>query len=510
MDTIFRLSNLLVLPFWALMILLPGWRGTKRIMRSPLVSVAPAALYVGLVLPRLGEIWPAIARPTLGGMTILLGAPAGATIAWIHFLAFDLLIGRWIYLDADERRISAWLTSALLLLTLMLGPSGFLLYLATRSATKFAKRNRATVLQPGVGQKTNESPVESKKLAADVGTREPAFLHRALKTSSPLTFLGGTMILTLLAATVAMFLDHRVISGAPAWLKPAKFALSVSVYCFTFVWLLGFVENHRRLIRLAANVTVVSFIVEMIVIIIQVARNTTSHFNMTTPLNLFLWMTMGTFIVFVWAMNLLAAILLLRQRIPDPAFAWSLRLGLLISLVGMATAFPMLRPTPEQVAAIAAGQGARIVGAHSVGVTDGGPGIPILGWSTVGGDLRAAHLVGLHGLQLLPFLGWLLRRRIWAARLNENHRLSLVWTAGFAYLGLVLLLMWQALRGQSIIHPDDKTMGAAAAIASLTTISILATVGDALRAGRSLGRHELPPVSEFGVSTLAVTGEDKV
>jgi hypothetical protein len=135
MDTVFRFSNSLVLPFWALMILLPRWRWTERIMRSPLISVAPAALYAALIFPRLGEIWPAVARPTLTGVTALLGSPVGATIAWVHFLAFDLFVGRWIYLDSRERQASPWLMAPLLFLTLMLGPAGFLLYLALRSVS---------------------------------------------------------------------------------------------------------------------------------------------------------------------------------------------------------------------------------------------------------------------------------------------------------------------------------------------------------------------------------------
>jgi len=56
-SSLFRISNLLVLPFWGLIILLPRWRWTERIMRSPLGSVAPAVLYAALVLPRLGEIF---------------------------------------------------------------------------------------------------------------------------------------------------------------------------------------------------------------------------------------------------------------------------------------------------------------------------------------------------------------------------------------------------------------------------------------------------------------------
>ena len=132
MDLLFRASNLLVLPIWALMIVLPRWRWAVRIIRSPLVSAAPAILYAALVLPRLGAIWPAVIRPTLPGVAALLGSPAGATIAWVHFLAFDLFVGRWIYLDSQERRISSWLMAPVLFLTLMLGPAGFLFYLVVR------------------------------------------------------------------------------------------------------------------------------------------------------------------------------------------------------------------------------------------------------------------------------------------------------------------------------------------------------------------------------------------
>jgi hypothetical protein len=303
------------------------------------------------------------------------------------------------------------------------------------------------------------------------------FLRSAFAVNPALTILAITMLITFVATLLGIFVDHRVITGAPAWLKPGKFAISVSIYCFTFVWMLGFVENRPRLVRLVANVTTASLVVEMVVILTQAARGTTSHFNQTTPLNTALWFAMGAFIVLVWMMNLLLAIMLLLQRMPDRAFAWSLRLGLLISAVGMAAAFFMVTPTPEQAARIAGGYGPRIIGAHSVGVTDGGPGLPVLGWSTVGGDLRIAHFVGLHALQVLPLLGWLLtsRKRV-LALLSASDRLALVWSAGVTYLGLVLMLTWQALRGQSVVHPDTKTLAAASSLVAAFAISVLITV----------------------------------
>ncbi|WP_437577788.1 ABA4-like family protein [Sorangium sp. So ce887] len=133
MDGIFGLSNFLVLPFWGLMIFLPRYRWTRRIMESPLVIVAPALLYTALVFPAIREVLPIVNRPSLPAVASLLGSPAGATIGWVHFLAFDLFVGRWVYLDSRDREISPWLMAPVLYLTLMLGPMGFLLYLAVRA-----------------------------------------------------------------------------------------------------------------------------------------------------------------------------------------------------------------------------------------------------------------------------------------------------------------------------------------------------------------------------------------
>jgi len=465
-------------------ILLPRWRWTARIMRSPFVSAAPAALYAALVLPRLGEIWPAVSRPTLSGVATLLGSPAGATIAWAHFLAFDLFVGRWIYLDSQERRVSAWLVAPVLFLSLMLGPAGLLFYLIVRSVAQVSPAHEPLQSANYQGEKMKSSPgtTQGRSRRGEVLRH---FLLRALAARQALTILGGAMLITFLATLAGIFVDHRVITGVPAWLKPAKFAISVSVYCFTFVWLLGFVENHPRLVRVVANVTAFSVIAEMIAIIAQAARGTTSHFNLTTPLNSLLWIMMGAFIVLVWTMNLVVAIMLLLQRMPDRAFAWSLRLGVLISSVGMALAFLMVTPTPAQAAAIASGYGSHIVGAHSVGVADGGPGLPVFGWSIVAGDLRVAHFVGLHALQVLPFFGWLLtRRRSVFALLAVNDRLALVWTGGLAYLGLVLVLAWQALRGQSLVSPDAKTIAAAGALVAGVATSTLITVARVLNRNR--------------------------
>ena len=117
----------------------------------------------------------------------------------------------------------------------------------------------------------------------------------------------------------------------------------------------------------------------------------------------------------------------------------------------------MTQPTSSQLAELQAGRGSPIIGAHSVGVEDSGPGLPFLGWSTQGGDLRVAHFFGLHGLQAVPLIGFA-ANRYYRKRLNEKRRMALIWTIGLGYLGLVLLFVWQALRGQSILAPVSITL----------------------------------------------------
>ena len=132
MATLFSAASLLVLPFWVLMIVAPRWRITERITRSPLIVLGPVIVYTALVLPEMTTILPAVARPDLPAIAGLLGSPRGATIAWAHFLAFDLFVGRWAYLDAGERGVPGLLMGPILLLVLLLGPMGLGLYLAVR------------------------------------------------------------------------------------------------------------------------------------------------------------------------------------------------------------------------------------------------------------------------------------------------------------------------------------------------------------------------------------------
>ena len=132
METLFNLSNLWIMPFWLLMIVLPYWQWTRRIMAGLWPILVLAVVYAYLLLSQVGAETGSLLNPTLAGIAALLGTPGGAAAGWVHFLAFDLFVGRWAYLDSRERQISAWLVSPTLFFILMTGPLGLVLYLFVR------------------------------------------------------------------------------------------------------------------------------------------------------------------------------------------------------------------------------------------------------------------------------------------------------------------------------------------------------------------------------------------
>ena len=135
MDTIFSVSSLTSIPFWLLMILAPRHSWTRKIIRSPFVVLPAAILYIVLVFPNIAATFPTLANPKLETVQALLGSSAGATVSWVHFLAFDLFVGRWSYLDSLERNIHPLVMAPILFLILMFGPLGFAIYLGARSFT---------------------------------------------------------------------------------------------------------------------------------------------------------------------------------------------------------------------------------------------------------------------------------------------------------------------------------------------------------------------------------------
>jgi hypothetical protein len=255
-----------------------------------------------------------------------------------------------------------------------------------------------------------------------------AELHRR----DPVLWVTGLVQLALAGAFVlGLGVDDRILLGVSPWLKPFKFAVSITIYVWTVAWLLGDVRAGSPAAARAISVgTSVAMLVEIACIALQSLRGTTSHFNDKTAFDSGVFGLMG----FMILLNTLlaAALLFLYFTVPTdlpPPYVWAVRLGLVVFLFGSSVG-PMMVSR----------------GAHAVGVPDGGPGLPLVNWSTKGGDLRVAHALGLHALQILPLTAWALLQ---AGRLNGSQQTAAVFGVAALYALVAVAVLRQALAG----HP---------------------------------------------------------
>jgi hypothetical protein len=291
--------------------------------------------------------------------------------------------------------------------------------------------------------------------------------NRLWKASAPLTLTGTVMIVVLVAALIGLVGDPRVITGAPAWLKPAKFAGSIAIYTLTLAWIFSLIPEFVRTRRIVGWTTAVTLILEIAIIGLQAFRGTTSHFNVATPLDTALFAVMGSAIVVQTLSVLAVAVALWRHPFGNDAVGWALRFGIVITIAGASIGGLMTRPTSEQLEAARRGERMTIAGAHTVGDADGGPGLPGTGWSTSHGDLRVPHFVGLHAIQVLPMVAFALAR----LRIRQHARIRLTLIAAVSYAALLAILLSQALRGQPVLAPDAVTLTCFAVWALGTTIA---------------------------------------
>jgi hypothetical protein len=243
------------------------------------------------------------------------------------------------------------------------------------------------------------------------------------------------------------------------------------------LYFFSFLSEKRRLVRISGNILAAASILEIIAITLQAARGVRSHFNVSTPFDAAVFSTMGIAITVLWVTMMVLAVALLRTRLADRPLAAALRIGFIAAVIGMGLGYFMTNPNAMQLEAVRAGQRMVESGSHTFGAPDGGPGLPLVGWSTTAGDMRPAHFLGLHAMQVLPLLVALLARR---RHLSEAQRLAAVRAMGIAYTGVMLVLAMQALRGLPVVHWDAVGLSALA----LVVTSALATAAATLRPPR--------------------------
>ena len=288
---------------------------------------------------------------------------------------------------------------------------------------------------------------------------EKLFDLSRLKHTKSLFWLAVICVVVAVALIPLWILDSRQLLGVSVWEKPIKFYISVAIFSFTYSWLSSFLTRGGRWVRLTGLVIAVSLAVEIVIILAMASIGETSHFNVSTPTAIAIWSIMATFISIVLFSTIFISLMILFQKQQEFNLKLALALGSINTAVGMGLAYLMTWPTATQLANY---QG--IAGAHAVGVSDGGPGLPFLGWSTVAGDLRVGHFFGLHSIQVAAILLAL------SLLLPLAFRVPLILVGNLTWLGFVGIVTWQSLRAEPFSSPGELTIVSFLVLVALASI----------------------------------------
>ncbi len=262
----------------------------------------------------------------------------------------------------------------------------------------------------------------SSRVVHDLIERQPLLARTAL-----------AMLVLAIPVAVLTLVDPRLFQGVSVWTKPFKFLVSTAFFLGTLAWFYALLPEDVRRGRSArwlAAIAVATAVFEVAYITVQGARGEASHFNTATPFPAAMFSLMGAAAVVLAACSPWLAVLIARHnRTAPPVYRHAVLLGLWLTF-GLGAIAGMYLGSH---------------GTHWVGGTasDAG-GLPLFGWSRDGGDLRIAHFLGIHAMQILPLLGWWLRDRVQGGR-------ALV-TVAAALLSVVTVGVFvQALLGQPLI-----------------------------------------------------------
>jgi hypothetical protein len=247
-----------------------------------------------------------------------------------------------------------------------------------------------------------------------------------LKTKNePLYYFGWICLVFAMLCLALTKLSDTQVAGTNAWWKPFKFFLSTALLLWAMAWYMQHLANTDAVKRYSWGMIAI-FIFEDFYIMFQAGRGDLSHFNIRTPFfsGMYNLMALASAAISLWTAYI--GILFFTEKIETlpEAYLWGIRLGIVLFVLFSLQGFAM---------------GARL--SHTVGGADGSAGLPVVNWSKKYGDLRIAHFMGMHALQIIPFVAYYILK-------NSTLVISFSLIYGF----LTVFLFYQAMQGKPLIR----------------------------------------------------------
>jgi len=257
-------------------------------------------------------------------------------------------------------------------------------------------------------------------------------LYTIKSESTIMYWSAAIMLLFFVGCFVGLLIDDRTLMGVNVWIKPLKFSISIGVYLLTVGYLVTKYPYSRKKKNIINHITAWMLVVEMGIIALQAYRGVQSHYNTSTPFDAILFMAMGVLtgtVVLIMALFIIDTIRLKLKT--GKAMQWAILLGWCVIFFGSWVGGQMIAQL-----------------SHNIGVASGGAGLPLVNWSTIGGDLRIAHFFGLHGIQIIPFFGFWVSRK-WKS--SDRKQIIAVTLFALAYALWIGFTFYQAKQGMALI-----------------------------------------------------------
>ena len=254
------------------------------------------------------------------------------------------------------------------------------------------------------------------------------FLGNIYNRDSLLFRAGMFTLIVAPLLLIPLSFDNRLVMGINPWIKPIKFCLSITIFVWTVAWMLHYFPTTSRWRKFVSKSIFIAMIIEILVILVQAGRGTSSHFNMESEFDRIMFGAMGFMIILTTVASIVLFLMFVFKKPNlEKVYYCSILIGISIFLLASYMGSIMITNM-----------------AHSVGVEDGGPGIPFFNWSTEGGDLRAAHFFGLHAFQIFPLFAFCIDKK---TNIQVSGRMAALLVFTLLYLTLLLYVFFKSMNG---------------------------------------------------------------